>query len=247
MIEILKNWESYIVEFTTLVISVFVSFYIYIRQKSKKLIGFEKIVDYDLLSIKDELKGKILVKYNNQEATNLRVLIIKIVNYGNTPITLSDFEENIIFSFDDTVKVIDAEILEKHPKNLKNIIISNTTNFEISSGLLNPKDFIILRVILDNSNAKFDVLSRIVGVKKVEEISRNEKIPITAPSILALIIIILLTIYISYCVDSYFNLRLRGEVSVENRILSFLMALFPVLILLFVYDFYKESRSKNYS
>ena len=105
MEQLFKDWSDYIVGIPALLISIYITFYVFNRQRNVKKLGFIKIIDYNLFDIHIEARK---------------------------------------------------------------------SEFSVSPCLINPKDYFLFRIILDNENGEFNILSRIAGVDRINEIPSNE-------------------------------------------------------------------------
>lgn len=148
----------------------------YWLHKRKRLYYFIE-TSTSLVSIHHGAGIDLSVTYKDVKASNIRVLIIKVLCGGNTPILVDDFNTPILFSFDKEVKIISSEIISSKPKNL-------TPEFSIEKGvknkielkpiLFNPKDEIVFKFLLDGGEGNINVIARIAGVKEITLIEEED-------------------------------------------------------------------------
>jgi hypothetical protein len=167
---VFKEWGTYIVGIMTIAISIWVSIYIFIKQKKSKKLGFITMLNYNMFNIKEIVKEKISITYAGEKAEYLRLIILKIVNNGDLPIIKTDFENEIQIIFNKNSKLIDAEIIQKSPENIDLNFKIKSDKILIEPCLINPKDFFIIRAILNSAEDNFFVNSRIAGIEMIKEI-----------------------------------------------------------------------------
>jgi hypothetical protein len=96
-----------------------VSVVIYRRQQSRKGIIYKVISNAPLFSLKEEVKGKIKVLFGTKAVNNARLVILKIWNSENTPILPNEYMDPIRVRFGSNVEILDAEVLEAVPSDIK--------------------------------------------------------------------------------------------------------------------------------
>src|SRR5438309_2109807 len=102
------------------IIAIFSGIIIYLKQKNVKGLVYEVISNTSVFSIEEEaVKGKIQVLYNGKPIDYALLTILKIWNYGNAPIEPSDYILPITFDFGNGAEVLDAEVLDTEPNDLK--------------------------------------------------------------------------------------------------------------------------------
>src|SRR5688500_12158935 len=72
---------------------------IYLLQRRKKSLVYEVVTSAPLLSMSDEVKGKVQILYEGSPVQLVHLLIINIFNDGNLGIQASDFERPLVFQF----------------------------------------------------------------------------------------------------------------------------------------------------
>jgi len=179
----IKNLE------TTVVVSIF----IYYKSRKTKKLSYKIITDEPLLTVDEELQGKIKVLYENNPIEDISLLIIKFLNNGNEPIKSDDFEEPVTISFGPNVGVLSTELTNANPSTIKARLNSENDKIIIEPLLLNKGDSITIKMLLTGSkldchipshaniaaygnahpfHAETDLMlqSRIIGVTNINEI-----------------------------------------------------------------------------
>lgn len=177
MIDILRDpiWQ-FIGAFLAL-IAIGMSIYLFILQKNKKALSYRIITETALLTVNEEIKGKLKIVYENVPVQDVHLLVMKIENSGNVPITSSDFEEPLTFSFGETTQILSAETTDVVPRTLKPIIsIKDSNKIILEPTLLNGKDNFVVKLLLAQYNKYILPEARIIGVgeiRKSVDISRQ--------------------------------------------------------------------------
>jgi len=127
---------------------------------------FRKLYQYTTI----EMVSQVL--FDNKIVSDARLIILRIWNSGNVAITKEEYSRPIKFFFGDKTEVLDAEIVETVPKNINASLTKNLTTVTLEPVLLNPKEVIILKVLLTRYKGKLSVDARIVGTK--QEIRSND-------------------------------------------------------------------------
>ena len=148
-------------------VTILVAMVIYLLQRNRKEITFEVISDTLILSIGEEIKNKVQVIFGNKHISDARLVVFRIFNSGNVPILPTDYMENIKFTFGQKSEVLDAEILESKPTNIKAFITHETNKVILEPVLLNSQESIKFKVLLINSKVgTANIAGRIVGINR---------------------------------------------------------------------------------
>jgi len=156
------------------ILGAFVSYVIYLRQRTIKEISYQVISDTPIISIGDELKGRMALLVDGREVKEAWLLVVKIWNSGNVPIKRNDLDVPITLNVEGRT-VIDAEIQETQPNDLispeyfHSFLIVEPFAIKLGSVLLNPKDSVSLKVLLTGPSHRIYVSGRIVEGRIVEK------------------------------------------------------------------------------
>ena len=146
-----------------------------LKQRNKKELSIDKISWNPILSISEEDKGDIVITYKNEIMNDLNLIVGKLTNTGNLPITTNDFETPIEFDFGPNAKIISNEIIETYPPKMDVETFIKTNKFYISPLLLNKDDSITIKFLITDPSPHISINSRIIGVQKVKEQGVNRK------------------------------------------------------------------------
>ena len=146
------------------------SVYLFILQRKKKSLSYQVLSSTDLLTVNEEIKGKIKILYEEIPIQNVSLIILRIINDGNLPITSSDFERPISFSFGSESSILSAEIIDKSPSTLKPDLKPDTSQIGLIPVLLNNKDSITVKLLVSGFAGRIEPDARIVGVGEIKRI-----------------------------------------------------------------------------
>lgn len=163
----LKDYSDYVVLIPSVILGGIIAYWIYLKQKNIKELTYEKVSLNNIVEIDSKFRNSIEVKFNGDKVDNLWLLIIKIVNSGNTPIEKKDFDTSLSIEFNEGSQVLDAEVISTFPNNLQIEINHSSGKIEISPTLLNFGDNYSIRAMISGAKPKFILNARISGVKKL--------------------------------------------------------------------------------
>jgi len=171
MNEILRDtsWQ-FIISSGIAVLAIIAGFVIYLLQRSKKSLSYEVISNTPLLSTSEEIKNDLQILYKGTPVKNVRLFVLKIINDGNQPIATGDFEKPLYFSFFGGTQILSAEVVSTKPENLNPSISFDDEFIAVEPLLLNSKDFIKIKALINGEKFSFKPDTRIIGVREVKEL-----------------------------------------------------------------------------
>ena len=218
-------------------LAIGVSILIYLLQRNRKSLGYEIISNTPLLTMKEELEGKLQILYEGTSIRNAQLIVIKIINSGNVPIAASDYERPLQFVFDTGAKILSAEVTEKVPDNLLATITSRDNAIVLEPTLLNGKDSITVKALVSDYQKKPKADARIIGVKSVRPIT-----DVQAGSLLIMLVgLALLVIGMVALIRAIGPANTPKDVPANKLILSLVLLLFG-----YVLSFIGMFRTKRY-
>ena len=153
---------------------------IFIPQVIRKEISWQ-IISNTLVSpvagnkVKNEDKVQII--YNGTPKSDARLVVVRLWNSGNVPISPQDYDNNnpIKFDFGEKAEVLDVEVLATSPSSLKDTVkehlVLNDGSVLLDPLLLNRQDSIILKLLLAQFEGDVMVNARIAGVNQIRTYS----------------------------------------------------------------------------
>ena len=151
-------------------IAIAVTGLVFKLQKKIKRISYSIELDTRMFSVREELEGKLKITYQKKRVKNIRLLELKFINSGNLPVATSDYERPITVGFGTSANILSAEISETEPNNLGVTIATELNSFTLSPTLLNPKDSIKIKLLLNNYSGSFNIDTRIIGVSTIKPV-----------------------------------------------------------------------------
>ncbi|MBL0726274.1 hypothetical protein [Piscinibacter sp. HJYY11] len=146
------------------------SYWIYRRQKERKRITFERISNVPLLTIKEEVAGRVSVTFDGQLARAIHMATVRIRNAGTTPILPADYLEPLTFNTSAGAKLLTADIVESDPVNLKPMVSVQGGRGVVEPLLLNPGDCFVVKMLIQDGGSKIEPEARVVGVRAIEKV-----------------------------------------------------------------------------
>jgi subtilisin-like proprotein convertase family protein len=160
------------------IVAVGLTIFIYFLTRKKKVLSYEVVSEYPLISINDELKGKLKVLYDGNPVENVHLLLFRFVNAGNVPITTTDFEKPLTVRFSGNSTVLSAERVKANPDNLTLGLKVENSVITIEPALMNAGDFFTTKALIGEYGGSFDVDARIVGVKAIRVARRQARLQV---------------------------------------------------------------------
>lgn len=206
------------------IITIFIPFIILRKERSKKELSSTLILARKILSSQDQEKGDLQILYKDLAVKNCHIIVIKLINSGNAPITSADFEKPLEIVFLPEGNILNAEIIDSNPLNLDVSSQINGNIYQVFPLLLNKGDFITIKFIVTPTK-EYVFNSRIIGIQNIKEI-QNRRVNNLVRIIFGLALISL-GLFVALIFISTTLYKIPKEVSREIII--------PVLIGLFVY------------
>ncbi len=141
---------------------------IYLLQRNKKSLSYQIVSEAPLLSVREGLERNIKILFGEKPVPNVHLVVLRILNDGNTPILANDFQNNLRFSFGKNTSVLSVETLETAPKTFKPEVVIESNCVVFQPTLWNNGDMIAIQLLLGGYNNLIECDSRIVGVKDVK-------------------------------------------------------------------------------
>jgi hypothetical protein len=169
----LAEYGEYIVGIPAFILSSFLTWYIFYKQKKNKQLSYTienivTVVDSENIGNND-----IEFLYKKKKVNYLEILTIRLINNGRIPITEKDFVKPIKIDFE-TTNILSArfEDIDKLETKVNVKKEDNSTNIEISFDLLNPKESIQIEVYLSQKST-MKISGRIVGINKINYLEKG--------------------------------------------------------------------------
>jgi hypothetical protein len=92
-------------------VAVIVTVILFFVARRRKSLSYQVMTENPLISIDDEIKGRLQLLLDDEPVQNVHLLLIKFCNDGNTAISTSDYERPITIKVTGDSKVLSAQYL----------------------------------------------------------------------------------------------------------------------------------------
>jgi len=168
------------------VIAILVSISLYLKQRRRKMLSYEIVSRTPLLSIEEEIKGVLKILYEGEPVQQVHLIVTTIMNSGNTPILVNEYERPISLGFGEEAQILTAEIAKTQPDSLRASTSIEDDKVTLQPTLLNGGDSITLKMLVSKFDGEITVDGRIVGVKEIQE-SRESVVKIFGLSVIGFV------------------------------------------------------------
>lgn len=169
------SFQQVVLAFIGVVVTVF--FGIFAFQRARKELRYEILCNEPLFKVRDgDESRRITVYFDNVLVTDVRVLIIKLINCGAVAIKKEDQEENIHIYIGENAEIFNIDISEECPSGLiSNELIEIVENkiLKLKSILLNGGDYFSIKITGSKFDEEIKVKGRIVDIKEIKKIERK--------------------------------------------------------------------------
>lgn len=172
-------------------------------QRQRKALSYNIISNTSLVDIKEEIKGKLEVFFDGKPVENIYLIIIKFINTGNLPIKSVDYESPINMNFGKDARVLASEIIETDPDSLEASVNIEGTKVLLMPILLNQKDSITIKVLVNQFDNQITIGGRIIGVKKILKFTERKYASFFIGNIIGCIIVLIIFILVKYLEDAF--------------------------------------------
>ena len=173
MLELLRDPLWQFVGVLLAIVALAVSFIIYSLQRQRKTLSFEVVSRNQLLTVGEELEGKLQVLYEGHPAKDICLIVLKLFNSGNVPVATADYERPISFCTGAGSKILSAAVTEREPEALSVETEVDQIRIVVQPVLLNAKDSITLKLLVSDFSGSVVADARIVGVKAITRVGES--------------------------------------------------------------------------
>jgi len=155
-----------------------VTIYVFHQQRQHPDLTWEILSNSPLISVSDQIKPKIQIRYENMPVSDIGLVLVRINNDGNIPIVETDFAEPLSLILPENTIILSKEISDPGPtgskaefKELKNPSDEPLSNekplVKLKPPLLNPGDSLTIKLLVNKSGIKLNWDGHIKGIKEV--------------------------------------------------------------------------------
>ena len=176
MLEYLRDPLWQFAGFVCATVALFASFWIYQLQRPRKGVTYEVLSRTNLLTVREELEGKLQVLYEGEPAKSLSLIVLKLRNSGNQPILSADFERPISFCTGKESSLLTAAVTQVEPPEIEADFQINGNTLIVKPSLLNSGDEITFKLLVRDAGTVIYPDARIVGVKSVRKAVEGNRV-----------------------------------------------------------------------
>jgi len=156
-----------------------------LRREKKKELSFGILQRASLLGAVPSILPDVKMLYKGEEVDRLTSVTVAWMNTGQVPIPQADFEGHLTLHLTNVKHLFSVEVVQCSPAHLRLNYMLYTDTVSIQPMLLNPTDFVILRLRVSNT-ARVDASleARILGVPGLHPLSRGDHPGYQIPSLI---------------------------------------------------------------
>ncbi len=162
------------------------SLILYLLHRNRKRLSYQVQVT-ELLSVREDIKSKLIISYDEQRVENLHLVKLRVINSGNQPILPDDFESPIQIELDTKSEIFKAEVSNTKPKSLRPFLSIETRNIKIKPLLLNQGDWMTINILVGQLGKEINVQGRIAGVREISPVEPSRYLSVTKYGIYVLV------------------------------------------------------------
>ena len=231
-------------QFVLTVFGIAVAILIYRLQKGHREIAFGAISVRSLLSVSEELSGRVVVTLDEKPVQDLHLIIVGLKNSGTCSILPSEFDRPAVLSFGDNVEIISWQITKEQPSNLKAVVNLNKNQLEVMPLLLNRGDYITLKVLVSTSKPNISADIRVVNIERLTMLNKSWRPPITLKQSLKNISFnLIIPISVIFSILIFFNIAPTGMSF--NYLIPFIAGSYLLTILMWLTGIYFDNPSRR--
>ncbi|MGI8588195.1 MAG: hypothetical protein ACR2M0_10990 [Chloroflexia bacterium] len=170
MLDFLKEagWQFGIATSVT-ALGVLVALFNFMLQRQRKQLTYYIVSNTPLLSLGDDLKGKIQISIGGQAVQEVQLVVIELANSGNQPIVPSDYASPVTVRFGPKAVILSAEVTETKPQNPQATVSIQGSAVEFAPVLLNRGDIVTAKVLATQLGEALSVDGHVAGVSTIQE------------------------------------------------------------------------------
>jgi DNA-binding protein len=128
-------------------VSIVAAVTIFLYQRDVKHLDVTFRSNASLVKISDTVAGDIEVFYRGQPVKSVTLLEVSIQNTGNQIIRQEDYVRPLQFRFPPEAKIVEVHVTTD-PLGIDLVPEINASNVTLSKSLLNPKDWVLVKILV---------------------------------------------------------------------------------------------------
>lgn len=171
MQEIMSNpvWQFIVLAALALATVVVTTLLLWMQHRRKAL-SYEIISRTPLLSVEEEVKGKLQILFDGKSVQDVYLVVVRIINTGNVSIESADYEDPVNLSFGENCLILTTDISKTNFKSLRASTNIEKTKVVLAPVLLNKGDSITIKMLISHFDNEIEVDGHIAGVKSIRKL-----------------------------------------------------------------------------
>jgi hypothetical protein len=165
--------NKYIMQFITIIGFVIAVWSIFSHEERE--LSYNIVSTIDTSSLKSVHLPTVQLSYDGENIERGGIITFRVTNTGDIPIYSKEFDGPIKIYLDPESLFIGATVVNTTPVHLKASVSLNEGSIEIAPLLLNSGDKITIQAIAQGNLNKVNVLGRIGGIDKIEDLSEDQQ------------------------------------------------------------------------
>ena len=157
--------------------TIAVTLLVYVWQRGRREIAFGVISCRTLLSIDDEVSGRVSVSLDGVSIRNLQLVVCGLKNSGTQPIRPADYERPITITFGDNAQILTLQTIREYPENIEISAESKGDRVAFAPVLMNPGDYAVIQILLSAETPRVRADCRISGVTGLVQLNKTSAFP----------------------------------------------------------------------
>jgi len=172
MWEILRDPVSLVaIGIVTVVVAIAVPVVVFVWGRRRKELSYEIVTRTPVASVAEGVDSRLQMVFDGAAVRDVQLVVIRIVNSGNVPITRDDYERPVRIVFRRPARLLTAEQLSSDPESLGGWggFSYNAEGAKLHPMLFNGGDSITLQLLVAGLQGEMEIDGRVVGVRHIKE------------------------------------------------------------------------------
>lgn len=136
---------------------------------------YEIVSENALISEAIARDKELRIYYRGDFVRDVRLVVIRVTNTGRQPILAVDFEQPLSLDFGQNARILSAEKAESLPAEFDLRFRTGDSSIEFEPSLINPRDRIDIKFLIEGEKINVSAKARIAGVKSVEFSKKKDR------------------------------------------------------------------------
>jgi hypothetical protein len=177
MLELLRDGIWQFVGALIALLSFAAAVLIYFMQKQRKELAFGHLSARTVLTVSDEISGRVSVTFDQRPVTNIRLVVVGLKNSGDRPILAADFERPLSVHFGAQARLLSVSVIKQSPTNLHAGVEIDGNKLTLTPMLFNSGDHIVIQALVEAPELAIVADTRIVDIPSLVPLNTGLRMP----------------------------------------------------------------------